>query len=58
MEEKLKAIAEGYVDLLLQKVQNPDPYFYDINEGIRNLLHLDRMGLIRLPRHEGQSEHY
>ena len=56
MEEKLKTIAENYVDLLLQKTKNPDAYFFEINEGIRNLQHLDRMGLIRLPNQKYSAE--
>ncbi len=50
--EKLKAIADAYIDLLLQRLQKPDAYFFEINECIRNLERLDRMGLIRLPNRE------
>lgn len=58
MEEKLKNIAEAYVDLLLKTIKNPDPYFFEVNQGIRNLQLLDRMGLIRLPNRKCSEEHF
>lgn len=56
MEEKLKTFAENYVDLLLKKSQTPDTYFFELNEGIRSLQFLDRMGLIRLPNRKCSEE--
>ena len=55
LNEKATSIVQNYLDRLLEKSKNPDTPLIDLNDSIRILGYLHKMGFIHIDSHFAMS---